>query len=174
MARRLWLLLAFLPNAALAVANTLVINANVITVDKNHPSAQAFAFDNGRITAVGTNEEILRLRTPSTAVIDLEGRTVTPGFNDAHLHPQAIFDENSPYYRVWLGGDRVRTMSDLIAALQRKAAITPSGKLINGYGYNDVLLGQHPNRHDLDKVSTTQPVIITHGSGTSPWSIALY
>ena len=88
-----------------------------------------------------------------------------PGFNDAHLRPQAIFDENSPYYRVWLGGDRVGTMSDLIAALQRKAAITPPGKLINGYGYNDVLLGQHPNRHDLDKVSTIQPVIITHGSG---------
>jgi predicted amidohydrolase YtcJ len=123
MARRLWLLLAFLPNAALAVANTLVINANVITVDKNqnHPSAQAFAFDNGRITVVGTNEEILRLRAPSTAVIDLKGRTVTAGFNDAHLHPQAIFDENPPYYRVWLVGDRVRTMSDLIAALQRKA-----------------------------------------------------
>jgi predicted amidohydrolase YtcJ len=91
--------------------------------------------------------------------------TVTPGFNDAHLHPQAIFDENSPYYRVWLGADRVKTMDDLIAALKRKAAITPTGKLISGYGYNDVLLGRHPNRHDLDKVSTTEPIIITHGSG---------
>jgi len=56
-------------------------------------------------------------------------------------------------------------MDDLIAALERKAAITPPGKLISGYGYNDVLLGRHPNRHDLDKVSTTQPIIITHGSG---------
>ena len=37
--------------------------------------------------------------------------------------------------------------------------------MISGYGYNDVTLGRHPNRHDLDKVSTTQPVIITHGSG---------
>ena len=52
MARRLWLLLAFLPNAALAVANTLVISAKVITVDKNHPSAHSFAFDNGHITAL--------------------------------------------------------------------------------------------------------------------------
>ena len=164
MVMRLCLLLAFLSNAAWA-ADTLVINANVITVDKDHPSAQAFAFDNGRFTAVGTNEQILELRTPSTVVIDLKGMTVTPGFNDAHLHPQAIFDENSPYYRVWLGADRVKTMDDLIAALRRKAAITPTGKLISGYGYNDVLLGRHPNRHDLDKVSTTEPVIITHGSG---------
>ena len=164
MVTRLCLLLAFLSNAAWA-ADTLVINANVITVDKDHPSAQAFAFDNGRFTAVGTNEQILKLKAPSTVVIDLKGMTVTPGFNDAHLHPQAIFDENSPYYRVWLGADRVKTMDDLIAALRRKAAITPTGKLISGYGYNDVLLGRHPNRHDLDKVSTTEPVIITHGSG---------
>ena len=164
MVKRFCVLLAFISNAAWA-ANTLVINANVITIDKDHPSAQAFAFENGRFTAVGTNEQILKLQTPSTEIINLKGMTVTPGFNDAHLHPQAIFDENSPYYRVWLGGDRVKTMSDLIAALERKAAITPPGKLISGYGYNDVLLGRHPNRHDLDQVSTTQPVIITHGSG---------
>ena len=158
------LFIAFIPYAAWA-ANTLVIKANVITVDKDHPSVQAFAFENGRFTAVGSNEEILKLRTPSTIVIDLKGKTVVPGFNDAHLHPQAIFDENSPYYRVWLGGDHVKTMSDLIVALQRKATITPPGKVISGYGYNDLLLGRHPNRHDLDKVSMTQPVIITHASG---------
>jgi len=145
--------------------DTIVINAKVITVDAAHPSAQAFAIDNGRFTAVGTNAEILKLKTPATKVIDLKGMTVTPGFNDAHLHPQAIFDENSPYYRVWLGGDRVKTIDELVAALKKKAAITPPGKMINGYGYNDVLLGRHPNRHDLDEVSTTQPVSITHGSG---------
>ncbi len=155
---------AFAANVARA-ADTIVINANVITVDAAHPAAQAFAIDNGEFTAVGTNAEILKLKTPSTQVIDLKGMTVTPGFNDAHLHPQAIFDENSPYYRVWLGADRVKTMDELVAALKRKAAITPPGKMISGYGYNDVVLGRHPNRHDLDQVSTTQPVSITHGSG---------
>ena len=155
---------AFAANVARA-ADTIVINANVITVDAAHPAAQAFAIDNGEFTAVGTNAEILKLKTPSTQVIDLKGMTVTPGFNDAHLHPQAIFDENSPYYRVWLGADRVKTMGELVAALKRKAAITPPGKMISGYGYNDVVLGRHPNRHDLDQVSTTQPVSITHGSG---------
>jgi hypothetical protein len=146
-------------------SDTLFINARVITVDPAHPSAEAFAVDNGRFTAVGSNEEILKLKTPSTTVIDLKGMTVTPGFNDAHLHPQTIFDQESPYYRPWLGGDRVTNIDELVAALKRKAAITPQGKLISGYGYNDVLLGRHPNRHDLDKVSTTQPVVIRHGSG---------
>ena len=161
---KLCLFLALTANFAYA-AETIVINANVITVDAQHPAAQAFAYDNGRFTAVGTNAEILKLKTPSTEIIDLKGMTVTPGFNDAHLHPQAIFDENSPYYRVWLGSDKVASIGELVAALKRKAAITPPGKMINGYGYNDVTLGRHPNRHDLDKVSTTQPVTITHGSG---------
>lgn len=146
-------------------SDTLFINARVITVDPAHPSAEAFAVANDRFTAVGSNEEIFKLKTPSTTVIDLKGMTVTPGFNDAHLHPQTIFDQESPYYRPWLGGDRVTNIDELVAALKRKAAITPQGKLISGYGYNDVLLGRHPNRHDLDKVSTTQPVVIRHGSG---------
>ena len=155
---------AFFVNFAYA-AETIFINAKVITVDANHPDAQAFAIDNGMFTAVGTNAQILKLKTPSTKVVDLKGMTVTPGFNDAHLHPQAIFDENSLYYRVWLGSDKVKTIDELVAALKRKATITPPGKAINGYGYNDVTLGRHPNRYDLDKVSTTQPVSITHGSG---------
>jgi hypothetical protein len=164
MTKSLCLIIAILTNVAFA-SETIVINAKVITVDPNHPAAEAFAIENGRFFAVGSNGEILKLKTSSTKVIDLRGMTVTPGFNDAHLHPQTIFDENSPYYRPWLGGDRVTTVDELVAALKRKAAITPPGKFISGYGYNDVLLGRHPNRHDLDKVSTTQPVFITHGSG---------
>jgi predicted amidohydrolase YtcJ len=164
MIKRLCFFLTLISNVAYA-ANTIVLNANVLTVDSAHPAAQAFAYENGRFVAVGTDAEILKLRTPSSEVIDLNGMTVVPGFNDAHLHPQVIFDQGSPYYRVWLGGDRVKTLDQLVAALKAKAAITPPGKMISGYGYDDVLLGRHPNRYDLDKVSTTQPVVITHGSG---------
>ena len=154
MPKRLCLLLALLPNVAFA-SDTIVINANVITVDKNHPSAQAFAIDNGRFTAVGTNAEILKLKTSSTKVIDLKGETVTPGFNDVHLHPQAIFQEGTPHYRVWLGGDRVKTIDELVAALKRQAAVAPAR--ISGYGYNDALLGRHPNRHDSRWISCSVP-----------------
>jgi hypothetical protein len=164
MLKSLVLFFACLSSAAFG-EQTIVINANVITVDKDHPAAQAFAIDNGRFSAVGTNAEILKLKTPSTAVIDLGGMTVTPGFDDAHVHPQAIFEDGSLYYRPWLGADRVQTIDQLIAVLKKKAAITPQGKLISGYGYDDVKLGRHPNCHDLDKVSTTQPISITHGSG---------
>src|ERR1700761_4409799 len=125
MIKRLCLSLALMANIAYA-ADTIVINAKVITVDKDRPAAEAFAFDNGRFTAVGSNADILKLKTATTKVIDLKGMTVTPGFNDVHVHPQEIFDEGSVYYRVWLGSDRVKTIDELVAALKRKAAITPA------------------------------------------------
>jgi hypothetical protein len=163
--RRIVALFLILFSAAARGADLIVINANVMTVDASHPSGQAFAVEHGRFTAVGSNAEILKLKTPSTRILDLKGKTVTPGFNDAHLHPRPIFLDGSPYYTPWLGPDKVGSIDDLVAALKKKAAITPAGKLVTGYGYDDMKLGRHPNRDDLDKVSTTQPVSITHASG---------
>ncbi len=146
-------------------ADLIVINANVITVDPAKPHAEAFAVENGRFVAVGTNAEIRRLATPETKIVDLHGETVTPGFNDVHLHPRPVFPDDSPYSTPWLGPDKVHSMDELIAVLKRKAENTPPGQLVTGDRYDDVKLGHHPTRHDLDKVSTTQPVSITHASG---------
>ena len=146
-------------------ADLIVVNANVITVDRSKPQAEAFAVENGRISAVGTNAEIRRLATPPTKVIDLKGKTVTPGFNDVHLHPRAVFPEDSPYSTPWLGPDKVKNMDELIAALKRKAGKTPKGLLVRGDRYDDVSLGRFPNRHDLDKASTDHPISISHASG---------
>jgi hypothetical protein len=163
MLRRLQILLLLsLPAVA---ADAIYINANVLTVDPAHPYAQAFAVTNGRFSAVGTTAEIRALATPSTQVIDLHGMTVTPGFNDAHLHPTGVYNEDSPYYVPWLGPEKVHTMDDLIAALKSKAARTPSGQIVTGTRYQDTKLGRHPNRHDLDKASTEHPISISHSSG---------
>lgn len=145
--------------------NAIYINGTVITVDSDIPYAQAFAVSNGRFSAVGTDEEVLRLATPSTKIIDLNGMTVTPGYNDTHVHPSAAYDENSPYYVPWLGPDKAPTMDDLIAVLKAKADRTPPGQLIRGVRYQDTKLGRHPTRHDLDKVSTKHPIRISHSSG---------
>lgn len=162
MLRTIFLLLA--ASAAFG-ADLIVVNASVITVDKARPAAQAFAIDNGRFTAVGSNAEIRKLATPSTRIIDLKGMTVTPGFNDAHLHPTAVFGEDSPYYTPWLGPENVKNMDELIAVLKRKADRTPKGQMVSGSRYQDTKLGRHPTRHDLDKVSTEHPIQISHSSG---------
>lgn len=146
-------------------ADLIVVNANVITVDQSQPHAEAFAVENGRISAVGTNAEIRRLATQSTKVLDLKGKTVTPGFNDVHLHPGAVFPDDSPYWTPWLGPDKVKNMDELIAALKKKADSTPKGMLVHGTRYDDISLGRYPNRHDLDKASTDHPISISHASG---------
>lgn len=146
-------------------ADYIFVNGNVITVDSTRPSAEAFAVANGGFLAIGTNAEIRRLATAETKIIDLKGATVTPGFNDAHLHPRASYPESSPYYMPWLGPDKVHNMDELIAALKRKAAVTPKGQLIRGERYDDEKLGRHPTRHDLDQASTEHPISISHASG---------
>jgi predicted amidohydrolase YtcJ len=146
-------------------ADAIYINGNVITVDPSKPYAEAFAVTNRRFSAVGNTAEIRRLATPETKIVDLKGMAVTPGFNDVHLHPTGVYDEDSPYYTPWLGPEKVHNMDELIAALKAKAAKTPPGEMVSGTRYQDSKLGRHPNRHDLDQASTEHPIRISHASG---------
>ena len=151
--------------SAFAQADVIVINGNVITVDADTPRAAALAARHGRFVAIGTNTEVLEWRGPDTRVIDAEGRTITPGFNDAHMHPRPIYPESSPYGTVNLSPAAVNTMDDLIAALARKAEITPPGQWVVGSRYEDTKLGRHPTRADLDHASTEHLIYIGHSSG---------
>jgi len=159
-------IVAFLLLASAAwSADAIYINGTVITVDPAKPYAEAFAVTNGRFSAVGTTAEIRRLAAPGTRIVDLKGMTVTPGFNDVHLHPTGIYEEDSPYYTPWLGPEKVHNMDELIAALKAKADKTPPGQMVRGTRYQDTKLGRHPTRYDLDKASTTHPISISHSSG---------
>ena len=148
-----------------APADLVVLDANVLTVSDVSPRAEAFAVSGGRFAAVGKTREIRKFIGPKTKVLSLKGKTVVPGFNDAHAHPSPYFPEDSPLGIVNLGPPKVRTIEDLIAALKRKADKTPKGQVISGFGYQDTKLGRHPTRQDLDKASTEHPIIISHSSG---------
>ncbi|MBS7636297.1 amidohydrolase [Candidatus Bathyarchaeota archaeon] len=63
-----------------------ILNANVVTLDAGKPKAEAFAVRDGRIVAVGSGEEIRKYIGSGTKVLDLEGKTVVPGFVDCHVH----------------------------------------------------------------------------------------
>ena len=144
-------------------ADLVVKNAHLITFDGSRPTA--FAVRDGTFIAIGTEKTVQKLVGSKTTVWDLHGKTVTPGFNDAHLHPAALYPPESIYATVALDPDHTPTMKDLIAALKKKAAMTPKGIAIMGSGYQETKLGRHPNRHDLDEVSTEHPIIIRHSSG---------
>ena len=156
---------AGVPGDTEPAAELVVMNANVITVRKSAPRAEAFAVSGGRFIAVGSTCEIKPMIGKDTVVLDLANRTVVPGFNDAHAHPNPVYPEDSPLATVELGPESVRSMDDLVATLRRKAERTPAGQPIRGRGYHDTKLGRHPNRHDLDQASANHPIYITHASG---------
>jgi predicted amidohydrolase YtcJ len=151
--------------ALAAPADLVVRRANVITVDTNQPRAQAFAVADGKFVAVGSDESMKPFIGANTRVLDLAGKTVVPGFIDAHAHPGPEFPEDSPWASVDCRPEKVRTIDTLVAALKRKAELTPARQWVIGARYQETKLGRHPTRWDLDRASTNHPIIISHSSG---------
>jgi len=149
-------------------ADLVVRNAVIITVDQAQPAAAAFAVREGRFLVVGSEQEVDARIGPATRVIDAEGRCITPGFYDAHIHPQPHFPEDSPLGVVDCDPTRVKNLDELLIRLKAKAAQTPAGQWIKGNRYQDTKLGRHPTRSDLDRVSTEHPIYLDHSS----WHVA--
>ncbi|MEP1472277.1 MAG: amidohydrolase [Halieaceae bacterium] len=147
-------------------AHQVFINGDVITLDENSRVVEALSARGDRIEAVGSTGEIMALVTDDTEVIDLRGRTLLPGFIDAHGHfpgsgMEALgADVTSPPV-----GD-VETVQQAIEKLREAAVQHPDGWIM-GMGYDDTLLAEkrHLNRDDLDKVSLDRPVGVSHVSG---------
>src|SRR5436305_662521 len=67
-------------------ADAILIHGRVYTVDAKHPWAEAVAIRNGKILAIGSEDEIAKYRDRSTKILDAKGRLVLPGFTDCHVH----------------------------------------------------------------------------------------
>jgi predicted amidohydrolase YtcJ len=144
-------------------ADMVLTNGNIITLQYKGARAQAVAIKGTEILAAGANESVKKYTGPHTKIIDLQGKTVMPGFNDVHQHPGAVYPFEAEYASLRL--DTVTSMGSLIDLLKRKAAIMPKGMLISGYGYNETNLGGQPTRDNLDKATTEHPILISHISG---------
>ena len=136
----------------------IVVNARVYTIDDSMPRAEAFAVQNGRFSAVGSNSEIRALADRNTRVVDAGGMTVVPGFVDTHSHPSGVQE---------LTGVNVnlRTVAEVKAALARKAASTPPGFWVTGYMYDDTKLDRPVTRRDLDEAVPNHPAMVGHRGG---------
>lgn len=146
----------------------IFFNGQVITIDKNNTQARAVAIGKGRIVAVGTDEEILKLKTSKTELVDLRGSTLLPGFIDGHSHFMGFSRGKSANLSPPPMGT-VRNIPDIISALQRykkENKIRP-GEWINAFGYDTDQLEEqrHPAKEDLDKAFPDNPVSLTHASG---------
>lgn len=148
-------------------AHQVFINGNVLTMDADNSIVEAIAIRGDRIEALGSTEDIMAGVADDTLVTDLRGRTMLPGFIDAHGHFPAsgmrviAADLNSPPI------GKLTTMAELLAALEVQAARKDAGEWVFGFGYDDTLLAErrHPTRAELDEVSTEHPVVAMHVSG---------
>jgi len=148
-------------------ADMILRGGPIVTVNDRQPKAEAVAVRNGTILAVGDDKAVLKLKGPNTKVINLGGKTLMPGFIDGHAHAQQFGTQAVGANLLAPPDGTVNTMDDLVARLKTFAAGPDVGLTgwIFGVGYDDALLGRHPTRADLDKVSTTVPVMATHISG---------
>lgn len=148
-------------------ARRAILNAKVLTMDANNTIHEAVLIDQGRIVAVGSNEAITEQIDKYTEVSDVNGKVLMPGIIDAHGHfpgsglLKLTVDLNSPPI------GKIETIADIRTSLSRAAKSKGGDEWLFGWGYDDTLLAErrHPNRFDLDRVSSEQPIFIMHISG---------
>ena len=124
---------------------TIYMNGNIITVNPKEEIKEAIMVSNGIIEAVGSNDEILKLKDEETKVIDLEGKTMLPGFIDPHGH---IVPVAQTLMIVTLGD--VTSKEELLARLEESLKNDPpSGdNWLIGFGYDNTKFedGEHPTK----------------------------
>jgi len=144
-------------------ADLVLKSARVITIDPHHPTAELVALKADRILLVGGDDVLESVKGAKTRVIDCQGKTVVPGFIDAHCH---VFSFIRKQLSLDLSLPSVRSIDDIKALIKQKAQNTPPSQWIVGSDYNDFYLAEkrHPTRWDIDEVAPDHPVVLSHRS----------
>jgi len=152
-------------------ADSIYYNGTIVTIDDTRPTVEAVAVRDGRILAVGNEPEVLDTAGENTRRVDLDGRTMLPGFVDSHGHGYMIGLQASTANLLPPPDGMGANIPALQKLLTNWAAQNPSAVKrvgwIAGFGYDDSQLAEqrHPTRQELDAVSTDYPVLIIHQSG---------
>lgn len=148
-------------------ADVVYTGGTVLTMESDCPRTDALAVQEGKIVAVG-GADCTRVKAANTRVVDLKGKTLMPAFVDPHSHLiftarklATVAMESPPIANI-------RSIKDIQDELARSSDRREGDnkRWIIGWGYDHAGLaeGRHPNRHDLDQVSTTQPIFLYHYS----------
>jgi predicted amidohydrolase YtcJ len=150
------------------IADRIFFGGDIITMDEARPASEAVATKDAQIIAVGSKDEVMACKGPATEMIDLQGRTLVPGFLDGHSH-----FINAVRLGTWANvssppAGEVKTFSDLIATLKTykaKLGLKP-GDWMMGYGYDVTAMDETRDltRADLDPEFPDNPVMLLHVS----------
>jgi predicted amidohydrolase YtcJ len=143
-------------------ADLIVLNANIYTVSSGH--AQALAVRDGKILAVGSTAEIRKLAGPRTKIEDLGGKTVLPGFIDAHMHLVSVGLRESGYY---LDLSQARSLEETLALVRARVQHTERDQWVLGRGWDESRWPEHRyiTKADLDRIAPEHPVVLVRVCG---------
>ncbi|NMD06846.1 MAG: amidohydrolase [Phyllobacteriaceae bacterium] len=143
------------------IAETIIINGNIVTMDPMHPRVQALAIAHGRILALGSTADVTALANANTEVIDAGGKLILPGFQDAHIHLQ----DSGQHYATQAVLDECHSIAELQGVL-RSFAGTHTGDWVNGVGWSTgIFTDTNLTRQVLDKAVPDRPCYILASDG---------
>ncbi len=146
-------------------ADLLLTGGSIFTADPAKTWAQALAVRDGRIVAVGGDRDVRRLAGPRTRMIELRGRTVTPGFQDAHVHPT-----HAGLARVRCELHDARGLDRYLEIVATYVRTRPEATWILGGGWSMAdFPGGMPRREDLDRVAPDRPAFLPSRDGHDAW-----
>lgn len=160
-----------LATAPCAAAPQLIVhNARIVTVDPGFSVHQAMAVEGNRIVAVGRDEEVLRLKTDDTELLDLGGKMVMPGLIDSHVHPcdaaMTEFDHPIP---------DMESVSDVLDYLRMRARSLGDGEwiVLQQVFITRLREQRYPTRAELDEAAPNHPCVFRTGPDASLNTLAL-
>ena len=143
--------------------NYAFINGTILTMDESCPKAEAVLTEKGKIVKCGTQEEILSCKKEDTVLVDLQGKTMLPGFIDGHSHFSGLASALSQ-----CDLSKAGNFQDIVTAMKafiQKRNI-PKGQWVVGTNYDHNFLQEkcHPNKNVLDEISKEHPIVVVHAS----------
>ena len=144
-------------------ADLVLIHGHILTEDASDSAAQAIAIQGQRIVAVGTDAAIMAMAGPATHVIDLQGRTATPGLIDSHAHIAAGGVDEVFHLQL----SDARSVAQIVERVAAKAATLKPGEWVLGAGWDEGKLAEKrlPAAADFDAVTPNNPVWLMHTTG---------
>ncbi|WP_434629565.1 amidohydrolase [Chromobacterium sp. CV08] len=145
----------------MAIADVILRNGRIATLDRRKPLASAVAVKDGRFLAVGEEAEIMALAGPATRVVDLKGRRALPGLIDNHTH----LVRGGLNFNMELRWDGVRSLADAMDMLRRQVAVTPAPqwvRVVGGFTEHQFIEKRLPTLDEINAVAPDTPVFLLH------------
>lgn len=148
---------------------TIYINGTIITIDSLHPTAEAMYVKDGIIKAIGTTKEIEKHKTSNTKIVDLESKTILPGFIDSHSHVALSSFLNK---MIDLSGFKHTNNSQVWLYLKKQIQTKKEGEWVICKGIDPILVEDliTPNIDFLDKISPNNPILLISQSLHTYWA----